>query len=81
VVALTFDAGRNADAVPSILATLRGNHVPATFFLTGNFVHAYPAAARAIAASGSPYLTMNEGLKLAAQSFGTNIGELSCCAG
>jgi peptidoglycan/xylan/chitin deacetylase (PgdA/CDA1 family) len=52
VVALTFDAGANADAVPSILATLRRDHVPATFFLTGTFARAFPAAARAIAAAG-----------------------------
>jgi peptidoglycan-N-acetylglucosamine deacetylase len=52
VVALTFDAGANADAVPSILATLRREHVPATFFFTGNFVRDYPATARAIAADG-----------------------------
>ncbi len=51
VVALTFDAGANADAVTSILATLRRYHVPATFFLTGNFVRDFPAAARAIAAA------------------------------
>jgi peptidoglycan/xylan/chitin deacetylase (PgdA/CDA1 family) len=66
VVALTFDAGANADAVPSILATLRGENVPATFFLTGNFVRDFPAAARSIAAAGfrigdhtitHPYLT------------------------
>jgi len=52
VVALTFDAGANADAVASILATLRRDHVPATFFLTGNFVRAFPAAGRAIASAG-----------------------------
>jgi peptidoglycan/xylan/chitin deacetylase (PgdA/CDA1 family) len=66
VVALTFDAGANADAVPSILATLSRNGVPATFFLTGNFVRDFPAAARAIASAGfrigdhtitHPYLT------------------------
>jgi peptidoglycan/xylan/chitin deacetylase (PgdA/CDA1 family) len=66
VVALTFDAGANADAVPSILATLRRDGVPATFFLTGNFVRDFPAAARSIAAGGfrigdhtvsHPYLT------------------------
>jgi peptidoglycan/xylan/chitin deacetylase (PgdA/CDA1 family) len=66
VVALTFDAGANADAVSSILATLRREQVPATFFLTGNFVRDFPAAARAIAAAGyrigdhtvtHPYLT------------------------
>ena len=66
VVALTFDAGANADAVPSILATLRRDGVPATFFLTGNFVRDFPAAARSIATAGfrigdhtitHPYLT------------------------
>ena len=68
VVALTFDAGGNADAVPSILATLRRDHVPATFFLTGAFASDYPSAARAIVASGErigdhtithPYLTQS----------------------
>jgi peptidoglycan/xylan/chitin deacetylase (PgdA/CDA1 family) len=66
VVALTFDAGANADGVASILGTLQRNHVPATFFLTGKFVEAYPAVARQIAAAGvaigdhtitHPYLT------------------------
>ena len=65
-MALTFDAGANADAVPSILATLRREGVPATFFLTGNFVRDFPGAARSIAAAGfrigdhtitHPYLT------------------------
>ena len=66
VVALTFDAGANANAVSSILATLRRDGVPATFFLTGTFVRDFPAAARSIAAAGfrignhtisHPYLT------------------------
>ena len=52
LVALTFDAGANADAVPSILATLRRAGVPATFFLTGNFVRDFPVAALSIAAAG-----------------------------
>jgi peptidoglycan/xylan/chitin deacetylase (PgdA/CDA1 family) len=52
VVAPTFDAGANADAVPSVLATLRREGVPATFFLTGNFVRDFPGAARSIAAIG-----------------------------
>lgn len=52
VVALTFDAGANADAVAPILATLQREHVPATFFLTGAFTRDYPDAARAIAAAG-----------------------------
>jgi len=46
VVALTFDAGANADAVPSILATLRREGVPATIFLTGNFVRDFPFTRR-----------------------------------
>jgi peptidoglycan/xylan/chitin deacetylase (PgdA/CDA1 family) len=49
VVALTFDAGANAGAVPSILSTLESNCVPATFFLTGDWVDAFPADARRIA--------------------------------
>jgi len=49
VVALTFDAGANADAVPSILSTLEAGCVPATFFLTGDWADAFPADARRIA--------------------------------
>jgi hypothetical protein len=52
VVAVTFDAGANADGVASVLRTLRAERVPATFFLTGNFVNAFPEAAREIAGSG-----------------------------
>src|SRR5690606_25432417 len=52
VVALTFDAGANADAVPSILATLATEGVPATFFLTGDFVRDFPTACQSIVAAG-----------------------------
>jgi peptidoglycan/xylan/chitin deacetylase (PgdA/CDA1 family) len=52
VVALTFDAGANADAVPSILATLAKEHISATFFLTGDFVAKYPGPSKQIAAAG-----------------------------
>ena len=50
----------------SIVGTLARYHVPATFFLTGNFVRNFPAQAKAIAAAGyrigdhsvsHPYLT------------------------
>lgn len=51
-MALTFDAGANADGLPSVLATLAREHVPATFFLTGQFSQRYPAQARALAAAG-----------------------------
>lgn len=50
VVALTFDAGANGDAVPSILATLEATHAPGTFFLTGQWVTAYPELSSAISA-------------------------------
>lgn len=33
-----------------------------------------------LASTWAPYLTMNEGLKLAAQSFTTSVATLSCCA-
>ena len=52
IVALTFDGGSGAEAVDSILGTLKARHVPATFFLTGNFVVDFPAKARAIVAAG-----------------------------
>jgi len=52
VVALTFDAGANADGVPPILATLGKYHVTATFMLTGNFARDFPAQSKAIAAAG-----------------------------
>ena len=50
MVALTFDAGANADGVASILAKLHQNGITGTFFLTGDFVHEFPDAARRIAA-------------------------------
>jgi peptidoglycan/xylan/chitin deacetylase (PgdA/CDA1 family) len=56
VGALTFDGGVNADGVKTILKTLRRERVPATFFLTGRFVRAYPEIARAI---GRRYLVAN----------------------
>jgi peptidoglycan/xylan/chitin deacetylase (PgdA/CDA1 family) len=52
VVALTFDAGANADAIPSILRTLQTKNVPATFFLTGQWVRAFPAQANAVTVGG-----------------------------
>jgi peptidoglycan/xylan/chitin deacetylase (PgdA/CDA1 family) len=52
VIALTFDAGANADAVGSILTTLAQQHITATFFLTGDFVAAFPEPAGRIAAAG-----------------------------
>jgi peptidoglycan/xylan/chitin deacetylase (PgdA/CDA1 family) len=49
VVALTFDACGNAAGARSILAALRARRAPATFFLCGRWVRAFPKRARAIA--------------------------------
>jgi peptidoglycan/xylan/chitin deacetylase (PgdA/CDA1 family) len=48
VVALTFDGGADAGGAGRILRTLRAQHVPATFFVTGLWVRRYPALARGI---------------------------------
>lgn len=48
VVALTFDAGANADGIASILSTLDRYCVPATFFLTGAWSRNFPAQARQV---------------------------------
>jgi peptidoglycan/xylan/chitin deacetylase (PgdA/CDA1 family) len=52
VVALTFDAGANADGLPAILSTLRTAGVPATFFLTANFVRSFPTLSSEIVRGG-----------------------------
>ncbi len=51
-VALTFDAGSDAKAVPLILKTLEERHVHATFFLTGRFCEKFPSECKAIADAG-----------------------------
>ena len=53
LVALTFDAGANADGIPSILSTLNREQVPATFFLTGRWVETFRTETHQIAASPS----------------------------
>ncbi|MDD3190833.1 MAG: polysaccharide deacetylase family protein [Candidatus Pacebacteria bacterium] len=66
VVALTFDAGANADGVEPILKILAENNIRGTFFLTGKFIEKYPEKVRYIISSGGeignhsydhPYLT------------------------
>jgi peptidoglycan/xylan/chitin deacetylase (PgdA/CDA1 family) len=49
VIALTFDAGANGDAVRPILETLILKKARATFFLTGSFVESYPLKSKRIA--------------------------------
>ena len=76
VVALTFDAGANAAGLPSIESTLRAKGVPASFFLTGNWVRDFPAQANAIVQDGfvvgnhsvsHPYFTQLTDAQVAAQ--------------
>lgn len=50
LVALTFDGGAGNEAAASILRTLGREGVPASFFLTGEFVDDFPSTARTIAA-------------------------------
>ncbi|MGK4580077.1 polysaccharide deacetylase family protein [Kitasatospora sp. HPMI-4] len=50
VVALTFNAAWDETGLTEVLATLRREHAPATFFLTGQYAERHPAAARAMAA-------------------------------
>ncbi|HET6818659.1 MAG TPA: polysaccharide deacetylase family protein [Mycobacteriales bacterium] len=56
-MALTFDGGSGAQGAAAILSTLRAAGVPATFFLTGDFVRTHPGTAAAIA--GGHYLIGN----------------------
>ncbi len=52
VVALTFDDGPNGSSTEEVLHILQSNGVPATFFLVGDNVEAYPDVARDIVRSG-----------------------------
>jgi peptidoglycan/xylan/chitin deacetylase (PgdA/CDA1 family) len=52
MVALTFDAGSIDGPVFSILDTLRVRDLRVTFFLTGQWVQSYPAAAQQVALDG-----------------------------
>lgn len=52
LVALTFDAGSDAKAVPLILKTLKERNLKVTFFLTGKFCERFPAECREIADAG-----------------------------
>ncbi|WP_405922227.1 polysaccharide deacetylase family protein [Streptomyces sp. NBC_00122] len=51
VVALTFNAAWDESGIDTVLGELRRRKVPATFFPTGRFADAHPAAVRAMAAS------------------------------
>lgn len=52
VVALSFDAGANADGVDKTLEILERENIKGTFFLTGKFIEKYPDKVQKIIASG-----------------------------
>lgn len=52
LISLTFDGSAYNDYVEHVLQVLDEEQVHATFFLSGEFLHHYPAEARAIAAAG-----------------------------
>ncbi|MCX5610389.1 polysaccharide deacetylase family protein [Streptomyces sp. NBC_00047] len=51
VVALTFNAAWDVSGVDTVLGELRRRKLPATFFPTGEFADAHPAAVRAMGAA------------------------------
>jgi peptidoglycan-N-acetylglucosamine deacetylase len=52
VVALSFDAGANADGVDRVLDILEKENIKGTFFLTGKFIEKYPDKVQKIISSG-----------------------------
>jgi hypothetical protein len=50
-IALTFDAGAGADALPELLAALKDASVKCTFFPTGEWVQRYPSSVKQIVAA------------------------------
>jgi peptidoglycan/xylan/chitin deacetylase (PgdA/CDA1 family) len=52
VVALTFDAGGNANGLTSIRKTLQTKNAAATFYLTGSWTRTFPAGANEVAIAG-----------------------------
>lgn len=52
VVALTFDGGSGAQGAQRIVATLVGERVPATFFVTGDFARANRSLVASLVAAG-----------------------------
>ncbi len=55
VVALTFDAGANADGADRILEILKNENIKGTFFLTGKFIEKYPDKVQKIINSGGDF--------------------------
>lgn len=51
-IAITFDAGANAECFDDLIATLEKAHVRSTFFITGNFAQRHEPCAKAITRHG-----------------------------
>ena len=51
-IAITFDAGANAECFDDLIAALEGAHVHSTFFITGNFAQRHDQCAKAITKHG-----------------------------
>jgi len=51
-IALTFDAGANAECFDDLIAALENAHVHSTFFITGNFAQRHEPCAKAITQHG-----------------------------
>lgn len=51
-IALTFDAGANAECFDDLIAALESAHVQSTFFITGNFAQRHEPCAKAITKHG-----------------------------
>lgn len=52
IIYLTFDSGYDNGNMPSILEALKAHHVPATFFVVGNFISDHPDLVKRIVAEG-----------------------------
>jgi peptidoglycan/xylan/chitin deacetylase (PgdA/CDA1 family) len=51
-IAITFDAGANAECFDDLIAALAAAHVHSTFFITGNFAQRHEVCAKAITKYG-----------------------------
>jgi len=51
-IAITFDAGANAECFDDLIAALEAAHVHSTFFITGNFAQRHEPCAKAITKHG-----------------------------
>ena len=57
VIYLTFDCGYENGNTPSILAALKKHHVPATFFVVGNFLQDNPDLIKQMQKEGHTYVS------------------------